>query len=102
MWKKGQGSSRAVTGGTGVNGLKLKTILKIKNHLGQKLKDATTFRRSLNVIIKSMMDEMRTNINVKDFLGDTSNNVKNANKKVFARTFKPAYEHKYSAIRRHL
>ena len=32
-----------------------------------------TFRRSLNVIIKSKMSKMRTNIlNVKEFLGDTN------------------------------
>ena len=31
----------------------------------------------LNVIIKSIMSEMRTNINVKEFLGDTNNKVKN-------------------------
>ena len=32
-----------------------------------------TFRRSLNVIIKSKMNKMRTNIvNVKEFLGDTN------------------------------
>ena len=31
----------------------------------------TTFRRSLNVIIKSKMSKMRMNINVKEFLRDT-------------------------------
>ena len=30
----------------------------------------TTFRRSLNVIIKPEMSKMRTNINVKEFRGD--------------------------------
>ena len=39
-------------------------------------KNATTFRRPLNVNNKSIMSVMRTNINVKEFLGDTNNNVK--------------------------
>ena len=39
----------------------------------QKCDDVST---SLNVIMKSIMNEMRTNINVKEFLGDTDNYVK--------------------------
>ena len=30
------------------------------------------FRRSLNIIIKSKMSKMRTNVNVKEFLRDTN------------------------------
>ena len=36
----------------------------------------TTLRRSLNVIIKSKMSKIRTNINVQEFLRDTNKKVK--------------------------
>ena len=45
---------------------------KFTNILVQKFKKATTFQRSLNVIIKSTMSEKRTNINVKEFLCDVN------------------------------
>lgn len=40
-------------------------------------KNTTTFRRSFNVIIKSITSETRTNINVKESLRDTDNKIEN-------------------------
>ena len=51
---------------------KVEKFKKFKTILVKKFKNETTFRRSLNVIIKSKMSKMRTNINVKEFLGDTN------------------------------
>ena len=48
----------------------LKNLKNIQNHLGLKVSNGDYV--SLNVIIKSKMSKMRTNINVKEFLGDTN------------------------------
>ena len=47
----------------------------LKDILGQSLKFRITFQRWLNVIIKSIMSEMRTNTNVKEILREENDNL---------------------------
>ena len=66
---------------------KVEKFKKFKTILVKSLKMKRRFDVRLTSFIKSKMSKMRTNINVKEFLGDTNKKVKicSDNDKIFAR-----------------